>query len=475
MKTTYTYILTILAIICGAFVTAGCDDDFSYSKDYSVYNGVTLKVKMADENNVLNLNLINNTYQVRVDVTPGDVRINSQEYLYELEDESIATVDENGLLTMKKEGETRLTVKLAVRPEIATSCTVKVKPILANRLNVPEEFYVKEGFTKNLAELISITPAIANCPLTYLVEDETIATVSEEGVVTGLQAGKTTLTVSTADGSELSEVIKLEVGAMKYITEIQLPVVAVGGIRLGVGDEVNVGESTKILPADAEDPNIVFSVKSGADVVSITEAGVMKCLKVGDAVILATAQDGSGKTAEMKVAVYGEDATTTWTADRSGWKVTATSLNDGSGLMYIPDSGTGSGKPEDMFDGKVNTFLSIRKPGLNSNKATDIWFIVDRGTTDVFNMVQYGHRNLNSGLAAVKIKISGSDDGQSFTLIKDEVETPFEAVKGQPKYIHEIFVASSTYRYIKIETTKWESGGSAIQTSEFNVGLLENK
>lgn len=476
MKKTYTYILTILAIVCGAFVTAGCDDDFSYSKDYSVYNGVILKVKMADENNVLNLNLINNTYQVRVDVTPGDVRINSQEYLYEIEDESIASIDGNGLLTMKKEGETRLTVKLAVRPEIATSCTVKVKPILANRLVVPEELYVKEGFTRDLSELISITPSIANCPLTYRVEDATLATVSEEGIVTGLKAGNTTLTVSTADGSNLSGVIQLEVGAKKYITEIQLPVAAVGGERLNVGDEVNVGGLTTILPADAEEPNVVFSVKSGADVVSITETGVMKCLKAGTAVILATAQDGSGITSEMEVTVFNADATTIW-ADRIGWTVPETSMGKSGTTNYVPDGAT-NGKPELILDGNNGTYLSIRKPEYPGASNKEIYFMVDRGTTDRFNMIKYEHRHLNNLLSANKIEISGSDDGQTFTLIKGDIETPFE-IDGQKVYIHEAFVPVSTYRYIKVKVTDWiltnGSSGTAVQTAEFNVGLLENK
>lgn len=474
MKEKCTYIFVVMSVAFCLFFATGCDNDFKYSKDYSVYDGVTLRIKMADENNVLNLNLVNGTYRVGVSVTPGNVRINSQEYLYEVEDETIATVSEDGLLDMKKEGQTKLVVKLAVRSEIQASCVINVKPVLVNKLNVPETITMKQGDTKDLAAEISITPSVANCVLEYRMEDETIATVNDKGVISALKGGNTTLTVSTTDGSHLSETIDLAVEAKKYVAEILLPAEPLGARMLLVGDELNMGGLTKIWPEDAENPLLKFSLKSGEGVVSVTEEGLVSCLKAGKAVVQAEAQDGSGVRSELEITVYA--GIYAW-ASPTGWKVVKTSALYDNGLNYLPDGKTG--KPDDVLDENSNTFLSIRKPEYfttpdNPNK--EIYFVVDAGTETTFNMVRYEHRHLNALLAANKIEISGSNDGETFTLIKKDIETPFET-GGAKKYVHEALVPSSTYRYIKVKVTDWAKytglGGSAVQMAEFNVGTVE--
>lgn len=475
MKRNLIRISALFAWISALLLASGCGEDFEYEKDYSVYDGVNLKIHMTDENNVLNLNLINSTYRVRVDVMPNHVRINAQEYLYTIEDETIATVDETGLISMKSDGETKLTVKLAVRPQITASCTLHVKPVVANRLNVPEQVSVKEGSTLNLAEKIFVTPASAAAPLEYHIADQTIATISDDGIITALKGGSTTITVSTTDGSNLSETIELAVEGKKYITEILLPEEEFSGVVLLVGEEINIGEQTRILPEDAEDPSIRFSVASGQDVISVSEDGVVQCLQAGEAVIRAEALDGSQVQSEMTITVY--NGTYSW-ADRTGWTVT-TSLVE-NGLNYIPDGGT-NGKPELILDGSSSTFLSIRKPEYYDYHDLDspnkeIYFVVDTGEPTSFNMIRYEHRHLNNLLSADKIEVSGSNDGSQFTVIKSDIAVPFKA-GSQTVYAYEVRLPSSSWRYIKVKATAWTpytgSTGSCVQIAEFNVGMLQ--
>lgn len=472
MKETYIYIFVIISMIFGSFITTGCNDDFKYSKDYSVYDGVTLNINMTDENNVLNLNLVNTTYRVRVSVTPNNVKINSQEYLYEIDDETIATVDENGLLTMKKEGEAKLTVKLAVRPEISTSCIIKVKPIVVNKLYVPENITIKQGETKDITEEISITPSIANCILDYHIDDGTIASIDKNGIITAISDGNTIITVSTTDGSNLSETIKLSVEGKKLITEIELPIEELEEKVLLANNEFNIGELTKILPKDAEDPTIKFSVIDGNDVVSITEEGLITCLKAGEAVVQAEAQDGSNVKREITITVY--NGTYNW-EDRTNWTVATSALYE-DGLDYLPDGTTG--KPEDILDGDSKTFLSIRKPEYftsSDNPNKEIYFIVNTQEETTFNMIKYVHRQHNHYLAAIEIEVSGSDDGTTFTLIKNKIDTKWT---DKDHTLYEIIIPYSTYKFIKVKVTDWTKYvpgglGSAIQIAEFNVGTVE--
>ncbi len=63
--------------------------------------------------------------------------------------------------------------------------------------SIPESISVVAGETAE----IKVEPAEMASELTWTVEDETIATVDENGVVTGLKAGTTTVTASTEDGT----------------------------------------------------------------------------------------------------------------------------------------------------------------------------------------------------------------------------------------------------------------------------------
>lgn len=470
MKETYIYIFVIMSMIFGSFLTTGCDDDFKYSKDYSVYDGVTLNINMADENNVLNLNLVNTTYRVRVNVTPNNVRINSQEYLYEIEDETIATVDENGLLTMKKEGETKLTVKLAVRPEVSTSCTINVKPIVVNKINVPSEITMKYGTVIDLKERIKITPAIANCELTYSIADEDIATIDNEGVITaGLNGGNTIITITTTDGSNISETVNLTVEGKKFITEIILPADLVESKDFTVGQALNIAKFTTVLPEDAEEPEkIKYSIKEGDKYVSVTEDGTVTCNAEGTATIIAEATDGNKDKVTSEITINVIAAGNGW-FERALYTVD-TSCRYSDGLNYIPDGNTG--KPEHILDGNFSTYLSVKKPEAQDpgNPEKEIFFIVDLGGITTFNTVGYEHRHLNNTLAASKIEISGSNDGNLFTIIKNDVEVPYSATP------YSIELGTQNYRYIKVKATDWipytGSTGSSLQVAEFNIGNI---
>ena len=66
---------------------------------------------LVDENNVLSVRLANSSHALTISVTPDDVFIDSKAYIYEVEDESIASVAEDGMITLLKAGTTTLTAK----------------------------------------------------------------------------------------------------------------------------------------------------------------------------------------------------------------------------------------------------------------------------------------------------------------------------------------------------------------------------
>ena len=84
-----------------------------------------------------------------------------------------------------------------------------------------------------------------------------------------------------------------------------------------------------------------------------------------------------------------------------------------------------------------------------------------------FNYFYIGHRsdNTTSGLRVSKVKIHGSNDGSTFTQIDNEITLNKTQNINYP-------VTTSTYRYVKIEYSAWESASSTLQIAEFNLGMM---
>jgi hypothetical protein len=220
------------------------------------------------------------------------------------------------------------------------------------------------------------------------------------------------------------------------------------------------------LPEKASNRRLAFTIAEGSEeLVSITD-GILRGVAKGEAIINVATTDGTGLTAQVELTVIGNIL-----FDRTNWTVT-TSVNYG----YCPDNATGL--PEHMFDGLTTTFFSMVKPG-KSFKATDgktystpaghvPYFIVDMKEEKTFNYYQWGHRSSNTYtyLRIHRVKLYGSHDGTTFTEIVAEV-----AMSPTAAGIQTYPIPESTYRYVKVEYTYWETtSGSSIQVAEFNLG-----
>lgn len=467
MKSIYNYLTAPICLIAILLLVGSCSGEYEYKTDYSSYQGATLKVDLVDDNNTLQLKLANNTHQITVGVTPENVLIDLKAYIYQISDESIVAVDKEGMLTLKKEGEAELTIKFRGDQALATSCKVKVTrdPVFVSDLKVPLTAQVQEMKVLNLAALITVLPGTAdNQKLHYEVADELVAKVDENGIVTGVKEGLTTIKVTTTDGTNLSKTIPLTVVGEIKVSKINLNAAAtLGGKKVGVSQVFKVGSVVTVLPANASNKEVTYAVEGTA--VSVDDKGTVTTNSPGAAKVIVTAGDGSGVTAEVSFTV---DATVT-DFERTFWTVETSSFYEDTGLNYVADGSTG--KPEHLFDGKSGTYLSLRKPEYPGNANKELFFIADMGAEHEFNYFKYRHRNLNNLLAAEKITVSGSHNGEDFDVLKGEFDlTPYS---GSKDYIGDLS-GIVKYRYVKVQITQWVktngSSGTAVQTSEFNVG-----
>lgn len=133
----------------------------------------------------------------------------------------VATVSNNGEITALKEGTTTITAKTEDRGKVAT-CEVTVQEIKVNISK--KETNILVG--KKASIDYTITPeAIENKNVTWTSSDETVATVSKDGIVTAIKEGTANITVTTEQDSKkatikvnvhkLAEGQKVELGTLK--------------------------------------------------------------------------------------------------------------------------------------------------------------------------------------------------------------------------------------------------------------------
>ena len=132
-------------------------------------------------------------------------------------DESVATVDELGIVQGVAPGETTVTVTCAAFGYTARVQVAVLEPAAA--LTVAPQLTLEPGQTASLdAAVENADPA----GLVYTVSDETVAAVDEAGNVTALAQGRADITVSLP-GSSLTAVCRLTVGTPVESIQLSRP------------------------------------------------------------------------------------------------------------------------------------------------------------------------------------------------------------------------------------------------------------
>ena len=210
-------------------------------------------------------------------------------------DETIVVVDENGMITAIEVGEATITATTTDGTNLSASCKVIVQPTLATSITL-NETEIKLEATETATLVAIVLPELTtDKSVAWSSLDETVAVVDENGMVTAISVGETTITVTTVDGTNLSASCKVNV--------IQLA-------------ESIILDKTKIILEATETATLVATVlpelttdkfvkwSSSDEMVAIVdEKGVVTAISLGEATIIATTTDGSNLSAICQVAV----------------------------------------------------------------------------------------------------------------------------------------------------------------------------
>ena len=157
-------------------------------------------------------------------------------------------------------------------------------------------FTIAKEKTKKISIHVS-TGITADKDLLWKTSDESVVSVTDQGVITGLKKGKADIVVSTVDGSGLQLSIPVIVG---------IPVKSITGdvkkLSLTEGDYYET--KVTVLPKNATDQQSVFR-SSNETIATVSDTGVIKAIAPGKATIFMVAKDGSGKKGSIYVTVNG--------------------------------------------------------------------------------------------------------------------------------------------------------------------------
>jgi len=139
------------------------------------------------------------TKQLKATLTPAYPTNNTVSW--SSSDTNIATVSSSGLVTGAAPGVATITVTTQDGGKTAQS-SIKVTPIVGvTSVTLDPEITMGLGTSKNLTATVLPTSAL-NKNVSWISSDSTIAKVNSSGLVTGLNLGTVTITVTTVDGGK---------------------------------------------------------------------------------------------------------------------------------------------------------------------------------------------------------------------------------------------------------------------------------
>ena len=231
----------------------------------------------------------NSTVKLDLLVMPHDA---SEPIEWESEDESVATIDENGNVKMLATGDTVLRAVSESGAEATCAVQVVEKSLVVNTVQVnKKKLDIFVGESRKFAT--KIKPAVVADPMiTYTSSDPLIAEVTADRVVSGISGGECTIYATASSG--VSAEIKVTVKAPSV--KLDKPAVA-----LKVGGKATL--KTQIRPANLSQ---AITWESSNPAVATVENGVITAVSEGDCAITANIQDGVS--AICKVLVGGVPA-----------------------------------------------------------------------------------------------------------------------------------------------------------------------
>lgn len=213
-------------------------------------------------------------------------------------DEAVATVTKEGLVKGIKAGEATITAQTANGTK--AECKVTVTQETTGDKTEPAEVRLNTGALSikigAAAQLTAtVLPAGADSTLTWTSSNAAVATVTNTGLVKGVKAGTSTITVKTVNGKTASCQVTVTAPAP---VKVAVKSVGLNKTKLTLGVKETFKLTATVKPSNATNKKVTW--KTSKKSVVTVKNGKITAKKKGTATITATA-DGKKKTCKVTV------------------------------------------------------------------------------------------------------------------------------------------------------------------------------
>ena len=230
-------------------------------------------------------------------------------------DKSIASISQSGKLTTKKiSAITTITVTAVSKQNsaIRATHTVAIRPVTTG-LAISAPRLTIDLASPTLQLTAKCIPEDASQQVTWSTSNKRIATVDANGVVTALKAGTVTITATATDGTGVRA--KFTVKVQKTVKSLTIS----GAEKLGGGQSTTI--KATILPKDAANQKVIYSLNCPASVATISTSGVLTTKNVTEittVTVNAVSAENSTISATWTLVIYPKTTKLTLTA-ASSW------------------------------------------------------------------------------------------------------------------------------------------------------------
>jgi uncharacterized protein YjdB len=361
--------------------TASCD----VTVDVKFVTGISFDFNSYTITNV------NQTPVFNPNITPSDAEDKSVRW--SSSNTKVATVSSSGVIKAAGNGTCKITATTTDGTNLSASFNIIVN-IKATKITL-DKTKIELTTGKETEKITSsIEPSIANKAVKYTSSDESVATVSSDGVVTAVGEGSSTVTATVGE----------KVATINYTVRIPLESITING------DETLSKNEEKTLtvtynPTNTTDNKTVDWESSNPEIVSIDSTGKITGKKGGTAKITATVGNVKAEK-EVKVVVPIESVSLS---------------GDDSILKGETKRLTATINPEDTTDDKTITW---------SSDDENVLFVDQNGQI----------RGIKEGTANVKAVVAGKETTKQITVneihinsIAIDGDQEFEMIKNQTK------------------------------------------
>lgn len=359
----------------------------------------------------------------------------SKDLTWTSSDDTVATVDENGVVTAVGAGSATIRATLNANEDIYAECAVTVSvPLESITLTADKETDSLEvGDTVNLTVGYNPEDTTVTREVVWTSSDDTVATV-DNGIVTAVGGGTATIT-ATVNGISAT----CDVRVLKHTEGISLGTTEMNLMKGDVSDPIAV----TFNPADTDDSKEVTWSSDNTAVAAVDSEGRVTAIGEGTAVITATAVDG-GFTASCTVTVKE---------------------------IHVEDAVLAEDTPSELYIGQNHTISVVITP---ENVTDEVTYSYASSDADVAAVDENGVVSaLKAGTATITVTVTAGDFIKELSFDVEVKEIPLEGIafKEEIKTLEEGQSAQLEILYNPENTTvdrtvTWNSSDPTVATVE---------